>query len=88
MRDIKISMVEMAVFLLERMLKVEETSQTATRTRGNTLGVGDMSTMAIIKTHRTEAYMDWVGKNETYLGMVGKSVSGMEMVQTLGLELL
>jgi hypothetical protein len=56
--DIKISMVEMAVFLLERMLEVEETSQTATRTRGNTLGVGEMSTMATIETHSTEAYMD------------------------------
>ena len=69
-----------------RMLGVEETSLTATRTWGNTLGVGEMSTMATMKTHSNEAYMDRVGKNKTYLGRVGKSVLWKETVKTLGVE--
>jgi hypothetical protein len=72
--------------LVERMLEVEEASQTATRTWGDTLGVGEMSTMATMKTHSNEPYMDRVGKNKTYLGRVGKSVSWKETVKKLGVE--
>jgi hypothetical protein len=81
---VRIFMVKRAVFLRKRMLEVEETSQTATRTWGNTLGVGEMSTMATIETHSNEAYMDRVGKDKTYMDRVGKLVSLVEMVRTLG----
>jgi hypothetical protein len=73
---VRIFMVKMAVFLLKKMLEVEETSQTATRTWGNTLGVGEMMTMATIETHSNEAYKE----------KVGKSVSLTGTVKTLGVE--
>jgi hypothetical protein len=68
------------------MLEVEETLQTATRTRGDDLGVGEMLTMATIKTHSTEAYMDRVCKDKTYMDRVWKLISLMETIKTLGVK--
>jgi hypothetical protein len=74
---VRIFMMKMAAFLRKRMLEVEETSQTATMTWVNALGVGVMLTMATMKYVKI-----------SWWGLVYELVPGKGMFQTLGVEVM